>query len=79
MTRGIARVTIRKAWANQGVWLEFPVDGIRYRIPHDTLAEIVSDTANWLNTKSWNDYGWYHTPRPSKALLNRLQPFALKP
>ena len=43
MTRQISRVTIRKEWIEKGLSLEFPVDGVRYRIPHDTLLTIVSE------------------------------------
>ena len=70
----VTRVTIRKEW--KGRWLEFPVDGIHYRIPHDTLVEIVSEETPWLKSWSWTVNGLYHTPSPSKALLKRLQPFA---
>ena len=78
MTRQISRVTIRKEWIEKGLSLEFPVDGVRYRIPHDTLLTIVSEVTPWLGSRSWKDDGWYSSAKPSKALVKRLQPFVLR-
>lgn len=75
----ISRVTIRKEWIGKDLSLEFPVRGIRYRIPHDTLLKIVSEISPWLQSRSWQALGWYSTPNPSRALIKRLQPFELEP
>ena len=78
MTKRISRVMIRKAWVGKGLWLEFPVDGVRYRILHDKLLDIVSEVAPWLDSRSWETLGWYSTPSPSRVLLKRLRPYALE-
>ena len=77
MKMRISRVTIRKEWIGKDLYLQFPVKGIQYRIPHDTLLKIVSEVAPWLESRSWQALGWYSTPHPSQALIERLQPFEL--
>ncbi len=75
----ITRVTIRRRWIDKGLCLEFPVKGITYRIPHETLVQIVSEETPWLESRSWKVDGWYSSANPSKAMVKRLQPFEIKP
>ena len=70
-------VAIDRRWLYEGWHLDISVSGMRYLIPHDELVEIVRNTANWLNTRSWLEGGRYSTTRPSRVLIARLQKYAI--
>ena len=60
-----------------GLYMCFPVRGNHYLLPHDTLVEIVGETANWLNTRSWIVDGQYTSRNPNSRMLQRLGEFRL--
>lgn len=71
------RVTIDKRYVGRNVWMAFPAAGNWYLVPHDKLVEIVREVTPWMDSPSWRERGNYHSPNPSRALLDRLRPFVL--
>jgi len=71
------RLSIDQKYVGTEIWMNFPVNGTWYLVPHDELLGIVSETTNWLNTKSWQENGGYSSNNPSSDLLEKLRSFAL--
>ena len=71
------RLTIDRKYVGTKIWMNFPVDGTWYLVPHEELVCAVGRATNWLNTKSWQEYGGYSSNNPSSDLLEELHPFAL--
>lgn len=69
------RVTIDKKYLGRDLYMNFPVRGTWYLVPHDELVELVERSTNWLNTKSWNKNRRYSSAHPSSKLLDELRPF----
>ena len=67
-----ARLTIGKKYCGQGLWMTFPAKEEWYLIEHDELLKIVSESTDWLDSKSWKEKGGYSSGSPSLKLLNRL-------
>ena len=74
-----ARVTIDKKYIGKNIWIAFPLSDAWYLIEHDVLIERVSQTTNWLNTKSWITSGLYHCASPSLSLLTGISEYKLPP
>ena len=74
-----ARLTIDRKYADQELWINFPVRDTWYLVPHDRLVELVEKTTNWLNTSSWLEHGSYSSANPGSKLLEQLRPFSLGP
>ena len=73
-----ARLTVDEKYIGLDLWMSFPVNEVWYLVPHDKLVDAVEKTTNWLNTKSWREYGGYSSNSPSPNLLTELGPFALE-
>ena len=71
------RLTIDRKYVGQDLWMNFPVGETWYMVPHDELVRVIGERTNWLNTKSWQEYGGYSSNNPSSDLLAELRPFAL--
>ena len=71
------RVHIKRDNMYMGLYMCFPVRGNHYLLPHDRLVEIVGETANWLNTRSWIVDGQYTSRNPNSRTLQRLEEFRL--
>ena len=69
------RVTIDKKYLGRDLYMNFPVRGTWYLVPHDELVELVKRSTNWLNTKSWNKNRRCSSAHPSSKLLDELRPF----
>ena len=74
-----ARLTIDQKYTDQDLWMNFPSAGSWYLVPHNKLVETIGQTTNWLNTKSWQEYGGYSSANPSPRLLEQLLPYRLQP
>ena len=74
-----ARLTVDRKYADQELWINFPVRGTWYLVPHDRLVEMVKQTTNWLNTSSWLEHGSYSSANPGPKLLEQLHPFLMGP
>lgn len=76
------RMTIDKKYEGKKVYMAFPIKRTRnwYLISHDALVKIVKKKApSWLDSDSWRINGKYHAWAPSKALIEALSEYALKP
>ena len=71
-----SRVTIYKKYKGKGIWMNFPIEGVWYLVPHDDLLELVP--SKWLKSESWLKHDWYSAPIPSRALRDKLSPYALE-
>lgn len=70
------RLTIASKYEGKDLWIAFPHQGGWYLVQHDRLVEIVGEVTGFLETLSWES-GVYSTARPSKALLEALQPYCI--
>ena len=75
--RVATRVDIRSRIRDQDIHMSFPVHSSWYLVPHDELVRIAGETTPWLWSNSWVDRGWYGSANPFKAMLERLEEFAL--
>ncbi len=75
--RDANRVTIRKEWLRQGLYIRFRHAGTLYLIRHDKLVEIARQVTPWLDSYSWRELGGYSTPNPSRRMLARLSAYAV--
>ena len=75
--RVASRLEIKRPLIGKDLHLSFPIRGRWYLVPHDDLVSIAGETTPWLLSDSWQVQGWYSSPRPSKAMLARLESFAL--
>lgn len=71
------RLQIKKEHVGKGVVLVFPLDGAWHAVEHDVLVEIVSMTANYLNTLSWRERGGYGIREPNDDVILALKPYRL--
>ena len=74
--RDTNRVTIKREWLRQGLYVRFRYAGILYLVPHDNLVAIAREVTPWLASYSWKELGAYSTPNPSRKMA-RLSEFAL--
>lgn len=72
-----ARLTIDKKYTGKDLHIAFPENKVWYLVLHDQLIHIVGETTDWLNSKSWTQYGSYSSANPSQELLNSLSDYAL--
>ena len=72
-----ARATIDSKYIDRDLYIAFPENEVWYIVPHDQLIRIVGETTDWLNTKSWTQYGSYSSANPSQELLKSLSDYAL--
>lgn len=74
----LTRLTIDTKWQGQGIYIQFPDhrNGELICVPHDTLIDAISETANYLNTNSWKS-GRYNIAKPRGELLDKLSNFCL--
>ena len=75
--RVTTRVDIRRHVLDQDIHMSFPVHSRWYLVPHDELVRIAGETTPWLSSNSWVKQGGYSSGKPSKAMLVRLEQFAL--
>ena len=75
------RLTFRKAWLGQDVWVTFVEDGIKYRYPHDQILQILITQLGVIKgTRSWErDNGYYNFPRLSADQKRILKPYIVTP
>ena len=72
-----SRVAIYKKYKDKGIWMNFPIKGVWYLVPHDELLRLAPRT--WLKSESWRKKdGAYSTASPSRELRDKLSPYALK-
>ena len=61
------------------VWhLEDPARPVTYALTYPE-AVAIGDEMEWTKTSSWKDQGGYSSQRPSKRLVEMLQPHAMSP
>ena len=46
-----SRLGIDKKYEGKEIWMNFPIKGVWYLVPHDTLLEFVPDA--WKKSESW--------------------------
>lgn len=71
-------LTIDKKYLGKGIHMAFPIDGTWHLVDHDQLVEIIIDNSNVGNTSSWRDKGLHFAQKPSFAMRELLEPFALR-
>jgi len=72
-----SRATIDGKYMEKDLYMLFPIKGVWYLIEHDRLIEIVRGSTPWLDSPTWKNKRHYNSDKPSKALVQELQPFAL--
>ena len=72
------RTGIYRKYVGKGVYICFPVHECWYLMPHDKLVEVVSERTGWLESRSWNERGEYHSANPSRYLLEGISEFVLE-
>ncbi len=72
------RLTINKKYENKKLYMAFPVGNDWCVIKHDCLVNLVGKNTNWLQTKSWQDKGLYHSAKPSQPLLRAISDKVIK-
>ena len=72
-----SRLTIDRKYCGQRLWMNFPAGEKWYLVEHDELLRVVGEETTWLTTSTWRDKGVYHSPRPSRTLLKRLEPYCV--
>jgi hypothetical protein len=68
-----SRLGIAKKYCGKNLCIAFPLKGYWYLIEHDELIAKVGQVTNWLNTKSWIDFGSYSSVSASAELLKSLE------
>jgi hypothetical protein len=71
------RLMFDKKYIGKGLHIAFRDKDQIYLCPHDEMLNIVLTEEKMGDTKSWEE-GAYSYPNPSKAMLARLAPYALK-
>lgn len=72
------RLTFRKNYRKQDLWVCFRDNGMVFLYPHDLLLEHALKKTNIANTESWQkDNGGYSFPSLPKSLSVELQKFCL--
>jgi hypothetical protein len=71
------RLTIDQKYICKGLHVTFPLGRYWCLVKHDDLVSIVGKVTNWLNTPSWTLKGQYHSGRPSRKLVDALEPYTL--
>ena len=67
-----ARLGISKKYRNKSLYMAFPMDNEWYLIEHDELVRLVGKHTDWLDTKSWQEDGNYHSANPNQRLVEAL-------
>ena len=71
------RLTISKKCCGKGLYIACPINGAWCLVEHDKLIEFVSQSTNWLQTKSWAENGQYHSAKPPQELIRLLGEYML--
>lgn len=74
-----ARLTVDRKYENKGLWIAFPVNEDWYLLEHDKLKEMVGERTPALDNNAWRRDGLLSWPSPTKALLNALEPYRIRP
>jgi len=75
--RPLNRPLIAKKYVGNGVTLNIATLGRHFRVPHDELCSWAVRETGIAATRSWREDGLYSWPKPSKAMLRFLAPFAV--
>ena len=67
-----ARLTISKKYAGKSLYIAFPICKRWYLVEHDRLVDLAGKYTNWLDSKSWQQNGNYHSANPNQKLLEAL-------
>ena len=67
-----SRVTISKQYVGKGLYMAFPINQEWCLIEHDALVKLIGKHTDWLETKSWQEDGKYHSAKPNQHLLKAL-------
>ena len=52
--------------------IAFPIDQEWCLIEHDELVRLIGKHTDWLDSKSWQEDGKYHSAKPNQQLLKAL-------
>ncbi len=74
-----ARITIQDKYRHKDIWIAFPHKGYWYLIEHDLLIEKVKKHTDWIESRSWIDFGGFSSASINSSLLDSLAENRLGP
>ena len=77
-------IHVRSRWAidanyKDDDFVEFPMMGKRYRVPHSVMVQMAKEDARYTLTRSWLEHGEYNIKQPSKRIQDRCAPYEIAP